>query len=933
MLPSVGARTELGLFEEMDFYRSVEHVFLHTPHRLVSTFSVIKAVDSPASHSKSKASPKPRTVCVTVSRRIGKPGFKATLHVLKKAASDGPSTSSAEYQIRKSYRLKHVVSLEGSQSVDDHPVCRLTFRVPGAARLKSRKDVLAYECATEEVQRELMGVVYSFCRDHEGVVPKLVGVARADLGVYGEGDESDGDSDDGDRDMLVVAQGKGGQRGGAVGHRQMGTPATPIDQNQQQTPVSAGLRTQGKAFGAQTSSIAPKQHVTRRTSTYNKVEAIRADILLDAVSDGATSLEDACKKISLERQALDDANVHELLELSGVSKRIHADILKAVSHLDDMEDAFLGFDAKLRRLSKSISVIKESSGYLKNHRSTNARDSLLDSLISMTTIDSHVEHVLETPISVKHFDRIRTAFMKLQASIEALENENQDTNQMRAVRDAKQRMKNIRAQFVFKAIEYFDGELDKAVSCGGQHVYVQLHERLAMMAPILELLCVAEASVAKERVVRYVDMTKTLLVQEAKECLETIIRVQKDEGKVASIGKQVLKAETVLLGEVKSKDAVERREVLQHIRGGDVSSAFANMMSTLVPRVANEISVLEDLVDKAALQASISSEYAADAFIDGIEPLLVDCISAVKSSRGLALLDMNGVVSTSLRKLGSGGSHAVGSVAMLSAMLHRVMEHISALWDAFEREIETAIQTRWREIRWRSANDIRVLPYVVNFEYISSRVESVIAEWAAKEGVTSVSSQPSDPSAPVAAVATTTSTVRGMADDLYARVLPEIFKTIDIFSKEHDKFKYQIQMENYAFLRTSMQALGGIKSSKILMRYSAEAAEHRDKAVRSYVSNLMTDSVLLQALVGSEQGDVTGNKEDVFADLAAFETALGYVSKAVRRDLGESSYLIRVVWGCLESRISSALDKCDGSELVDVTGARRSLAIAKSFCP
>ena len=202
-------------------------------------------------------------------------------------------------------------------------------------------------------------------------------------------------------------------------------------------------------------------------------------------------------------------------------------------------------------------------------------------------------------------------------------------------------MENIRAQFVLKAVEYFDRELAKAASDGGQHVYVQLHEKLAMMAPILELLAAADAEVAKERVVRYVVLTKELLVGEARECVKAIVRSQKDHGKGAGIGKQVFKAEAGLLGDVKvGGDAEVRREGLhQHIRGGEVSSAFDNMVSTLIPRVANEISVLEDLVDKAALKSSISSEYAAGAFVSDIEPIMVECMTSVKSSRGLALLD------------------------------------------------------------------------------------------------------------------------------------------------------------------------------------------------------------------------------------------------------------------------------------------------------
>lgn len=495
-------------------------------------------------------------------------------------------------------------------------------------------------------------------------------------------------------------------------------------------------------------------------------------------------------------------------------------------------------------------------------------------------------------------------------------------------------MENIRAQFVLKAVEYFDRELAKAASDGGQHVYVQLHEKLAMMAPILELLAAADAEVAKERVVRYVVLTKELLVGEARECVKAIVRSQKDHGKGAGIGKQVFKAEAGLLGDVKvGGDAEVRREGLhQHIRGGEVSSAFDNMVSTLIPRVANEISVLEDLVDKAALKSSISSEYAAGAFVSDIEPIMVECMTSVKSSRGLALLDMTGVVSTSLLKLpdGSAGSspQTLTPISTLSFMLRRVMERGLAQWDAFESEMEAAIQSRFKEVRRRSASDVRVLPYVSSFEHISSNVESIVAEWAAKEGVKNLSnvsnlrSPASSPAGSGRSTASTADQIRTMADDLYARVLPQILKTIDSFSENHEKYKFRIQMENYAFLRTSLQALG-VKSSEVLTQHSAKAAELRDTAVRSYVSKLMKESLVLQPLVGGKV-DPGGTCDDAFADLGAFETAVRFVSNAVRRDLGESSYLIRVVWGCLESRIMAALDRYDGGEHVDA--CRRLLA-------
>ena len=919
----------------MDTYKQIEKVFLHSPDRLVSTFAVLK-VDQPNSTpakrsskppgnkppGNTKTNNKPRTVCVTVARRIGRPGFKATLHVLKRVGGRG------EFEIRKSRRLKHLVSLEARHtSVDDHPVCRLTFRVSGVKA--KRKEVLTYECATEEEQWELLGVVYSFCRDHEGVVPKLLGVSRADLGVYGEGedDESDVDVDnddngrvgasDGERDAERVGTGEAASTPVVDGPAGM-PPSAP-------KPSSASLLTSQAIDGTSnaTTKTAPAPNANDKTPTRSKrrqsnnnndsIEAIRADILLDAIADGASSLEDACVMITRERRALDDANMHELLELASVSRRVHSDVLSAVSDLDDLEDAFHGqFDAKLRHVPKS--VIDESSRYLQHHRY--AHDVKLEALIAMTTIDPGLEHVLiDSPISMKHLDRIRAAFLKLQGSMDALDSEDQDGN-VRAVRDARQHLRNIHSRFIVKAVGYFDGELSKAASGGGQHVYVQLHEKLAAMTPILELLSAADAGVAKEPVVAYVEMTKKLLVREAKDCRDAIVRMQKDGGKVSGIGKEVLKAEATLLEHVRAGDAVERREVLSNIKGTDVSALFANTTTTLVPRVANEIAVIADLVEKANLTSHVAGDFAAAAFVAAIEPFFLGCVSSVKSSRGLALLDMTGSVSSSQLKLSS------SKQSELSAMLQRVLDAAAAEWESFAAEMHEAIRSRWKEMRSRS--DIRVMPFVVNTEYIAGRAEAIVADWVAKGGSTKTVTTST------AATTSTGARLRGMADGLYSLVLPEIFKTIELFARDHEKHSDRIRIENYAFLRTGLQALGA-KSSGVLKSSSDEAAKRRDSAVKAYVSRALTQSLLLAPLAGSEQ--LAGDElRAVFADPSAVETALRFVTKTIQRDFGGESYLVRVVWDRVHARIVQALESlANDGEMMDRAQRVRGILLKLKF--
>lgn len=310
-----------------------------------------------------KSTKKPRVLCVTVQRCSGGPGFKASVHVCKGAAGN--------YEVRKSYRLKSVVLIE---AFDDprypHPMFQIGFS----------NGRIAFECSTVQERAEIVGVIYSFCKSHEKVVPELRGIGKSDLGMYGEssGDEEDEEAWGVDGDPTMSGPVLIRSEDGTYETQQQGSSSATIAVSVQGvTPpvthqalhgswTTEGVSASHTINTLRNDSITPlKQHMTagqenRMTPmTVNAVtqlarDAQRADILLDAVSEGAHSLEDACKRISEELHALEEANVHELLESYVASLRISDGLFSALGYLDDLEESIGMFDQKLRHLSQSM---------------------------------------------------------------------------------------------------------------------------------------------------------------------------------------------------------------------------------------------------------------------------------------------------------------------------------------------------------------------------------------------------------------------------------------------------------------------------------------------------------------------------------------------------------------------------------------------------
>jgi len=179
--------------------------------------------------------------------------------------------------------------------------------------------------------------------------------------------------------------------------------------------------------------------------------------------------------------------------------------------------------------------------------------------------------------------------------------------------------------------------------------------------------------------------------------------------------------------------------------------------------------------------------------------------------------------------------------------------------------------------------------------------------------------------------------IRHMADELYAKVLPSMFKAIESKASEHEKHKERIRLENYAFLRISLQALP-VKQSRILKQYCTRAAEGRNTSLKAYIHSIMTENDLeaLCDIPDSQKGKAIPSMDvavfqTLIDDRETFQSKLNAVQNRIKKDLGDSaSYLVNVVWERVDTRVLNALDSLetvcsDSSSVTDIRSVLSSM--------
>jgi len=263
----------------------------------------------------------------------------------------------------------------------------------------------------------------------------------------------------------------------------------------------------------------------------------------------------------------------------------------------------------------------------------------------------------------------------------------------------------------------------------------------------------------------------------------------------------------------------------------------------------------------------------------------------------------------------------------VSDMLMNVFKDCQAYWNSFVDDIDSAISKY--DVRGgimsntKHGSSIHILPFVCNFERLANKMEAVVAEWVAKDGSLTPSKQSPKAASPFQEDSDKTSsdalvpgtTVRTMADELYQRVLPRIFSVVDGVAKEYEKHQERIKLENYAFLRISLQALP-VKSSPTLKQYCTAAAEGRNSAIKSYIQAILKQSGMEHVCLVTDGRNVDADGK-LLVNPAEFEAALIGAQRRITKDLGDGSYLVHVVWERVDAKVMQYIDAVETAQMVD----------------
>jgi hypothetical protein len=264
---------------------------------------------------------------------------------------------------------------------------------------------LSFEASSDAARGEVIGLLYSFCRSHEKTSPVLVGLRRAEMGMYAEVLEED------EEDDLFQEEDSSSALAGEDSASKMMTPRNTTLENQfANTPLTdEGVVGDGGAADARNNNInftggdknpstfnnsasivhgrgegGQQQKQQRVNGGLSAVEAemdaawsARQDTqlasLLDAIAGGGTSLNDVRSRLTAELAALEGANVHELLESAAAAGNIQLEIGSTLEMVDDIEETLGMLDAKLRHMREDMAAIEDWNNRLETHSRSNVR--------------------------------------------------------------------------------------------------------------------------------------------------------------------------------------------------------------------------------------------------------------------------------------------------------------------------------------------------------------------------------------------------------------------------------------------------------------------------------------------------------------------------------------------------------------------------------
>lgn len=638
---------------------------------------------------------KPRVLCVTVQRRAAGPGFKTSLHVCKGGRGS--------YEVRKSFRLKSLVKMEAfDEAGNPHPMFQLTFV---GRTLAVGETKIAFETMEMETRTDILRVLYSFCRSHEKRKPVLVGFQENDLGLHE--DDSEDESNVQEHEAEGRFETEHTEKSEMLQHDDVANRYVKSDVQ--------GLGMEGKVGAAEKEShgfsvkaIPRSSTVSRKDSVYQDREKVRADILLDAVAQGASSLEDARTKISLELNAIHDANIHELLESQKESSVVHDGIFTTLGYLDDLEETIGMFDLKLRHLKQSMAEIEESSGYLENHSRNNLLLlSAMDNLLKYCTIDPEMKRIiLQEKLSGKSIEKVLRAAEDLHERKSILQGLHMPKDSgfapefldMKVTKECLEEIVELEKRFIVRSVDYFDTQVIGASECytlstnDGHSIdmaQMKIHEKVNAAAPVLKMISKLDKKIAEDRVMVYIQRINGALRKKLsvllEECSGSVFDATPVKDLMARVD-SVTALERLQTSQKSHLSASPDKRDAQKVHKLSIGEVFDKTLDVFIPMVLNELSVLVDLVNKSG--TSCTSDLATANLLHGISPQFSEFISSIKPSYALSSLRISASIAEWLQKVPTNMISGDG--------VHRFLEPVQGqcenFWQSFTKNLSKAIR-------------------------------------------------------------------------------------------------------------------------------------------------------------------------------------------------------------------------------------------------
>ena len=278
---------------------------------------------------------------------------------------------------------------------------------------------MAYEVRSYAVVLEVLALLYAFCSAHEAKPPIIVGVSVAEL------------------EQKVV--GKSADKSSSAKHTM---------RSHHHSSVSMQLR---------------------NNVQLKEAEEIKG--LLEAVPLGAGNLEQLKESLESELIAIEEANVHGILESKSVVEKVVGDLHSALSLLDDLEESLNLFDAKLSIMKEDVATIEERNNELEIAASNKrGLEASLETLLKVIRMPAEIEKELAPPEGLKltRLDTIVAAATELLEKMDMLSANGNSASlspqmlTMAAVTVRKQQLQTLTNIFLDKVQECVEEQLQAA---------------------------------------------------------------------------------------------------------------------------------------------------------------------------------------------------------------------------------------------------------------------------------------------------------------------------------------------------------------------------------------------------------------------------------------------------------------------------------------